>query len=688
MGAALLASAPLLAACSDASDGPAGPVPGLPPTVLDVESEDQVLKIGGAGTIRGLNFSADASRNEVRVGSVPAEVTAASPTSLRFRVPAGADAPCRPTERVPVRVSVAGRGDSIRYPLSVASRLELAAGQDSLLPGERLDCREVDASGARYLLSLINTSRSGQGSSLLRVRGSLGAGADAARAEIRAGAAPGPSLTRTIGALGARPALQAALRGQLAHQEVLREMLALGRRLGPPEMGAGSPDARAAAAGTSADRTPEVGDLRTFRVPELSSACSAYTEVTGRVVQVTEHAVVVEDTASPLAGEADEHFRDVGREFEELMWPIVTENFGNPLALDDRLDDNGRLVMLFTPRVNAYGNVLGFVALSDFFPRQSEDPDAVTCAASDTAEIFYARAPTVAGDDPGNINTPTGWKRTLRSTVIHEVKHLASYVASIESTLDGGDLILEEAWLEESTAHVAEELYAREVFGYGQGENTGFEESVLCELGVGSNFPDCADEPLVMFDSFVLLASYLSRVGDLSMLFTGNQTFRGAGWWFLRWALDHAPVAESRFLTDLNGADVTGIANVEARMGRSYRSMLTEFVPALAADDRPSLEARNPQLSVPSWDSREIWSGLHQVFCEQQNICGLFAEEFPLRAASETYGGFDRSFSIRGGSGAFLNLLGESSGSQLLRITGASGGPVPANLEISVIRLR
>src|SRR5690606_38577036 len=52
--------------------------------------------------------------------------------------------------------------------------------------------------------------------------------------------------------------------------------------------------------------------------------------------------------------------------------------------------------------------------------------------------------------------TPDNWYRTIRSTFIHETKHLASYVARVENGAG-----LEAAWLEEGTARHSEELWAR-----------------------------------------------------------------------------------------------------------------------------------------------------------------------------------------------------------------------------------
>jgi ABC-type Fe3+-hydroxamate transport system substrate-binding protein len=57
-------------------------------------------------------------------------------------------------------------------------------------------------------------------------------------------------------------------------------------------------------------------------------------EITTRTVYVGTRSIIREDVAAPLAGTMDEQMRAVGREFDETMFPLLTESFGNPLALD------------------------------------------------------------------------------------------------------------------------------------------------------------------------------------------------------------------------------------------------------------------------------------------------------------------------------------------------------------------
>jgi hypothetical protein len=395
--------------------------------------------------------------------------------------------------------------------------------------------------------------------------------------------------------------------------------------------------------------------------------------ITGRVVEVTSHAVVVEDTAAPLAGEMDGVFRSLAAEYESVMAPIIREYFGNPMAYDHRLDGDGRFVMLFSPAVNDLSGILAFVWGGDFGARSS-------CASSDEAEIFYGLVPTRSGTDPDDLGAVGGWERVMRSITIHEVKHIAAFAEHRA----GGAPRQEDPWLEEATAMVAEELYGREIFGYGPRENTTYERGLACELN-----PDdagCGDAPLIMTSHFTFLRDYLSAVESRSPL-GGGVAFLGGGWWLLRWALDHAPSGEAQFLRALTReTEVYGVENLEARAGRPFREMLAEWSLALEADDDPDLaEPPRPEVTVPSWDVRSVFAGLHR------DRPGSFPTAYPLDPRQQDYGDFLVSVSgLPGGSASLLELTAPASGGreQLLQILGADGGAPPEELGLSILRLR
>lgn len=680
-----------LSACAD-DPGPTGPVPGLRPTVLGVEPG--VVEAGGSATIRGLNFPASAPAVDVEFAGREATVTSASETSLAIDLPEPAELPCRPTRRVQLQVAAAGRSDTARHRFSVAPPVHLEPGESRafLSSDDRLGCREFPAVDGEYLVSVFNTSRSPSQRLGFEVRGSTGAGEPDSTTAATVSASRAGGLDRS-GAGRIPAALRKEVRAGVGHRRIVEANRRLLERARRPAGGAdpggaatsgGGHAAVSGAPGVSAQQAPpQVGEHVDFRVPDLNSGgsiCENYVTVTGRVAHVTEHAVLVSDTANPIDGEYDDRLREMGSEFEDRMWPVITDNFGDPLRMDPQLNDDGHLYMLFTPEVNDFGNALAFVFAGDFFPRTSSDSTQLTCASSDTAEVFYSRAPTELAPDGYDRLAQTGqWKRVLRSTLVHEVKHLASNAERISR-----DLPPETTWLEESTAHAAEELYARRVFGVSQGSNATYDQTVYC--AVRPTVAECEGTPYVMVSEFVWLADYLRSTASLSAVDAAapGATFRGSGWWLLRWALDHAQASESQFLSAMTTSPLTGIENLEARVGRSWAEILADWTLSLAVDDRSS-QVEREELTVPTWNVRDIFRGFHRDFGSQG---GLFGEPYPLDTRSEDYGSFTRSVAgLPGGSGAIFRLTGSGDATQLVEIAPLSGDVLPPELRISVARL-
>jgi len=174
----------------------------------------------------------------------------------------------------------------------------------------------------------------------------------------------------------------------------------------------------------SADRVPpisqSVGSFSHYRLSDPDSF-GKYSMLTVRTVYVGAHCIVVEDSTSSLMGTIDTAYAHIGTEFDNTVYPMLTQNFGNPLAMDQSTDQNGRIVMLFSPKVNTeYPGVLGFVDACDLF---SED----VCPSSNQAEVFYAIAPTKLGQDYTK-DELSWWRWQIRQVIAHETKHIVSNV--------------------------------------------------------------------------------------------------------------------------------------------------------------------------------------------------------------------------------------------------------------------
>lgn len=648
------------------------------------------LAPGDTARITGANFSPTPANNSVHVDGVAATVLAATSTTLRVALPTTGFA-CEPTRQVTVAVTVGARTGSKQHPLRVATLRTLAAGEAvTILEATRVRCNELAATGGRFIVSVFNTSTSAAALSAFQLRGAAGlSGGAAVAAALELGSTrsdPGTRSTTTPVPPPAPNSARAAstqapqgffdleeLRRKLAaHRATLEENLRTLERLrAQPAAAARGP----AAATAQAEPPPQVGDRIALRIPKWGSAnlCTNFTDVTARVVYSGSRAVVLEDTLAPLKGTMDSLFVRLGQEYDNTMHAIIEQNFGNPLALDAQLDNNGRIFMLFSKVVNDFGSIAAFVFSGDFFDRSQ-------CASSNKREIFYAVVPTSSDAGFGR-GTPGGWWRTMRSTVIHEVKHITSFAERLSRSA----LVFEESWLEEATAMVAEELWARGVFGYGHRGNVSYSASLYCE--VRPSWPECAGKPLVMYDHFALLYDYYTSVETLTPLGAVNSddfTFYGSGWSLVRWAVDQYAASESGFLKALvQDAALRGLGNLTARTGKTYPEMLGDWTVANAVDDLAGFAPARAQLTHPSWNTRDIFAGMNRDFGS------IFTSAFPLAVRALAFGSFTMDVpAVRGGTAAIFELSGTQTGTQLVEVRSAGGGDPPPTLRVAIVRVQ
>ncbi len=468
-----------------------------------------------------------------------------------------------------------------------------------------------------------------------------------------------------------------------ARERILERNLELIERLGPP------PRATAIETGSITAQLSgaqiAVNDTLTLKIPDIEgNLCSIEATVRARVVFVGTHGVILEDVASPLAGTIDATWQQLGQAFESVQWPILTNNFGDPLAYDAQTDANGKLFMLFSRVINDFDSAPGFVTSGNYYP-------AALCSSSNNAEIFFGVVPTVAGDSYGNgtADNPLNWLRTIRPLIIHEVKHLAAF--SERFARNGpANPNFEDRWLEESSAVLAEELYARAVFGYAQNSNANFDATLYCERRPDPTVhpTQCWHKPFVMYIYYALLYQYLSTIESLTPLGESSeedQSYYGSGWFLLRWAADHfASGGEAAFFRTLTQENVLrGMNNLEQRTGRGIVDLLSDFALAAALDDRPGVVNQQAVHTIPSWNTRDIFSRMNG------ELPTIFPATFPLTPRPLAYGAFDVQIpALRAGTSAVFELSGTPAGAQLLHVSDAisGGAPAPA-LRLKIVRI-
>lgn len=648
-------------------------------TATAVESSSTIISAispatltpGASATIQGSGFGGTASTNVVTIDGITASITSASATQLTITVPA--TLPCEPVHDASVKVTVGAASATKAHPLRVAKVRALAAGE-ALVIGTLADvrCNELAGTGGRYLITVFNANRVYSPTpATFELRGASSAAVAASVDFARIANAPLVRATRRRAPRNTARARQAADSARM-HYRVLEqniELLARNRHLLRRSPGA----ARTLSPGPISAAV--VGDQLPIRIPDLNSNnfCQNYLPITTRVAYVGPRSMVLEDITNPLVGQIDSTYASIGTEFENTMFGILQQNFGNPLAMDARTANTGKVVMVFSKQVNtSFEQLAGFVVTCDFFPQ-------TTFQSSNFGQYFYATAPTVAGDI-STLNTPPRWRWAMRGTIIHEVKHITSFAERISRNAG----VLETSWLEESTARISEELYERFVYTFPQRGNIGY-GSAANPVGPYCGVRLSCGKPRGFVRAFEDLARNFypesgtrSPIGRLS---PSDFSFYATGWSLVRWAIDHGALSESSFLQTLTqSTSLSGLANLEAGSGRSFTDMQPEWLFAMATDDMSGFTPANTRLRMPSWNLRDVFAGLRADFPS------FYPNDWPLVPWTASFGNFLISSEAVSGTGSFVELGGAQTSNQLLELRAAPGMAAPAELRIAIVR--
>lgn len=651
----------------------APPVGSTPPSIASIAPA--VLTPGATVTITGANFVV-ASTPTVQVAGVAATVTSATATQVIATLPA-TGLPCATTQPVTVSVFTQAGTATAKQTLAVATTRTLAVGASMLVTsGGNLACNELPTSGT-YVVSVFNAATARGASAGFELKGS-GVVVSASRLT------PG-DVTGSVAVLSAPPVRHvamdpAATAAAREHLQRLERGLQLVRDIGPPTRNRRAPRAAAAfgAGSRSSSLAPvplDVGSMTKINFNYNSCTTPASPVITARVVYVGPKTIVLEDSASTLAGKIDADMIDLAKEFETVSFPLLLANFGNPLAFDDSTDHNGRIIMMFTPKVNSAGaGLLGFVQSCDLF----RPTDAAQVNASNQAEIFYARVVTDTSPTSTSLNGRPQWRRNMSSTLIHESKHIT---ALAERFADPRPAVTEEVWLEEATAQVASELYGRAIHGNGWRTNAGYVGVLECEIRPGT--PACGQGNSVMGNHFLYLADYLQNIEQKTILSGADDNdIYGSAWMFVRWLTDtYGGTSEANFLRGIVQSVTTkGVVNVTSPSGKTWAELLSQFSLMLATDD---LAGVSPPFTEQSWNLPAVFTGYNSELRNPPPAA-------PLALRQASFGtAFQATTTLRGGGAMLLKLTAASpGGTQVLDLHAASGVALQPGTTIGIAVLR
>ncbi len=656
----------------------------------------------GAATITGTNFAPDLASNEVFVNGARATVTAASETLLSITLPSITAIPCAPTGPVPLVVSVNGDSASSQATISMATQRQLAVGESMLLTSASdLLCNEFSVTGGTYVVSAFNYNTAATATASFQLFGAALATATStllAPARVLSFPAPGtpaagplalpaPSRDERI-ARGQAQALNAAIAYLNGHPNMRRSMEAKRAR----ERAA---YARGASAGAYASvapvAPPNVGDVFTKRMMRTFGNYGTYDTLRARVVYVGPKLIIMEDSLAPLAGTMDNEYQAIGTEFDRDMYGYLS-NFGNPLVLDSLTDNNGRVIAIFSKRVNDYslsngGNLLGFVTSCDFSPQVDPTP-ANACPPSNEGEYFYAFVPNPSGTGNGNWSV-ADWRHYVRGTLLHEFKHVVMFAERIARDANFAEV----SWLEEATAQQATELWARHRYNdKPQRGDIRWSDGLICDY-VRQGDTRCADPAEAIGHHMGFLYRHYTANESKSIINNNDNVIYGSSWSFARWVTDtYGGADEGAFLRALvQQKDDRGIVNLQNRTGATWAEMLGWWSLASSSDNYPGGTITDPRARLQSWNTRDILATMSSSL-RYSDGTPAFPKPWPINMRAVSFGTFPSAisnvFALPGGGFAAWEISGTQTAKQVLALRSTTGGAPPGNVGMAIVRVK
>ncbi|MEJ7760779.1 MAG: Ig-like domain-containing protein [Gemmatimonadaceae bacterium] len=395
---------------------------------------------------------------------------------------------------------------------------------------------------------------------------------------------------------------------------------------------------------------PVVGEKTPFKVPQ---SCSKFTSITATVQYISTRAIIYTDDASPGGGFTAADFQAIGDEFDNLIYPTDVSYFGTPLDLDN----NGRVIILYTPEVNKLtpmgnpgGFVGGFFFAGDLFPASGQN----SCAQSNVGEVFYVLAPDPDGSVNGNVRKTIDVRQGTRGTIAHEFQHMINASERIRTPVVVDDF--ESVWLDEAMAHFAEDATGRALKQIGEAENADFTRLVSNRNDYNAYF----------FQNFARFRLYLQNPGPnapTSSLADSSLAARGAAWAFLRHTADHyAPGGDIKAFTKaLAVSPDTGVSNLLKRIGGGvpFDTLVAGWMVANYADDLgiPNLAVK---YTYKTYNMRSnvaaLNSGTYPLLVNQIAGGSYVSPPLKARSASGNYFRFVRAAGAPARSFRFLNL--------------------------------
>jgi len=386
--------------------------------------------------------------------------------------------------------------------------------------------------------------------------------------------------------------------------------------------------------------TPVVGSVISLN-GNATSACGTPQPHGATIVAVSTRAIIAVDTLVPPNGFTNADYQNFAAAFDTLIYPLDTLNFGAPTDIDG----NGRVLLFFSQLVNQLSlpgqgsYVGGFFFGRDLFPLTSTATLAA-CAGSNVGEMFYLPVVDATSQYNGFFNDKPTVTSQVYATIVHEFQHLIN--AGRHLYVNTNATRLEESWLDESQAMLAQELLYYRVSGFAPKQKLTW---VTISTGANANGAQLDLVKAYLVQGLELLNSYLSSP-ETSTPYSNTENLQtlGAGWQFMRYLLDNTTGTQSTFSRAIDNGVVSGFANLSNVFSTSLPALASTYQSwAIAQYVDGTGVSSNPAYANPSWNYRSVLPN------------ALSLTSYPLRIRPLTPA-VPVSVALRGGAASFIRF--------------------------------
>jgi hypothetical protein len=669
--AACLPALLVLSACGGDGSGPE-PVASVtvtsPVTTLEVGMTTQL-------TATARNAAGDAlTGREVNWSSSAESVATVSSTGLVTAVGTGT---------AQITATIDGRSGSVSLTVLAAdacqpgagAAINLAVGQQLILRDASQHCLQFAASNTNeaYLIGVQSVSEVPGQLTPVRVQGVTAAAAAAAGASFGRMLPPEPRSRATTPSRVPVPSDRLASPPP-RHREAKLRIRAWEQQYVAPRFRELRASALAVAAEPPALASPDwqVGQTVEIRVPDGTPGrdlCRDFIPIQTTVRLIGQRGIWLEDQANPPNGFTEDDFQAMSAFFDTQVYTTITNYFGAPTDLDQ----NERIIIVATKEVNRAGPA-GFVVSTDFFTREQ-------CPSSNRGEIYYSEVPDPNGT-VGNARPKESVIAFSRIVIPHEITHIIQFGRRI--VLTPGAQSLMSLWEAEGQATLAEEIMGHAQTGRQPRQN----------YGANVIFPPEGQTPwyLNAFGSLVTYYGFLDR--DVKAPNAPEQctwlalpaqqpgapcasgTIYGPPWSLLRWLSDHHgarfPGGESGLHQALIQNRFAGFVTIEEVIGQPVDRLLAQWAAMLYVDDRvPGAQA---ELTLPSWNLFDFE--------------GAIVPAAHLQPRQRGFTNFSDDVSVRAASTAYFRVSAPNRPATAIRVRDQAGAPLPAIMQVWIVRLQ